>query len=237
MNKSVIVLSTILTMMPQIPNINPLEDVIIPTLNTSNPDIILRIGEYPDKPGKRLTLPQDMGDYSLPVRYNAQEDNYYISEYYFNQKIANALYNYLKDNGINVILQDTASKKEDLNAAGRIAKQKNPLIYLAIHTNSYQNDSSGYFFLTNDGDNLSRQLASQLSFSIKDNKLIPQRNNRIQDGYIGELNMKPGKINILGEFGFFSNPQEAKFLSSNEYVNYVAINMGNELIQIIKTLK
>lgn len=235
MNKTVIVLTTMLASMPQLPSYCPSKTLPVPTMNTSNPDIILRIGEYPDKPGKRLTLPTNES-YPLPVKYNSAEDNYYICEYYFNQKIARALYQYLKANNVNVILQDTQSKKEDLNAAGRIAKQKNPLIYLSIHTNSYEDSSSGYFFLTNEGDNLSKQIANQLSFTLKDNQLIPQRQNRIQNGYIGELNVKPGKINILGEFGFFSNKDEARRLSSDQYVNYVAKNMGDELIKIIKTL-
>ena len=134
MNKPVIVLTTILASMPQIPSHCPSKALPVPTMNTSNPDIILRIGEYPDKPGKRLTLPTNES-YPLPVKYNSIEDNYYICEYYFNQKIARALYQYLKVNNVNVILQDTQSKKEDLNAAGRIAKQKNPLIYLSNSLN------------------------------------------------------------------------------------------------------
>ena len=235
MNKSVIVLTTMLASMPQLPSYCPSKTLPVSTMNTSNPDIILRIGEYPDKPGKRLTLPTNES-YPLPVKYNSAEDNYYICEYYFNQKIARALYQYLKANNVNVILQDTQSKKEDLNAAGRMAKQKNPLIYLSIHTNSYEDNSSGYFFLTNEGDNLSKEIANQLSFTLKDNQLIPQMQNRIQNGYIGELNVKPGKINILGEFGFFSNKKEARNLSSDQYVNYVAKHMGDELIKIIKTL-
>lgn len=208
-----------------------------PNNSPINPDLVLRIGEYPDKPGKRLTLPSNEFDYNnLPIKYDKANDNYYISEYYFNQKIAKALYKYLLDNGVNVILQDTQSKSEDLNSAGRIARRKSPKIYLSIHTNSYQDNSSGYFFMSNQGDTHSSQLAKRLSYSLKDNKLIPMRDNRVNNGYIGELNEKPGTFNILGEFGFFSNPKEAKNLSSDEYINYVAKHMGDELIAILKEI-
>lgn len=205
--------------------------------NASKTDIILRPGEYPSKPGKRLIVnPND--DYNgLPILYDKANDNYYISEYYFNQRIVKELYKYLKTQGINVEMQDTRDKTQDLNSAGRIAKQKHPTIYLSIHTNSYNQNSSGYFFITNCGDTLSSQLAQRLSYSLKDNKLIPQRENRRNvNNYIGELNEKPGQINILGELGFFSNPNEAKKLSSEEYIEYVAKHMGDELILILQDL-
>ena len=73
-NKTVIVLTTMLASMPQLPSYCPSKTLPIPPMNTSNPDIILRIGEYPDKPGKRLTLPTNES-YPLPVKYNAAEDN------------------------------------------------------------------------------------------------------------------------------------------------------------------
>jgi hypothetical protein len=86
------------------------------------------------------------------------------------------------------------------------------------------------------GDAGSKGIADRLSYSIKDNKLIPQLSNRINDGYIGEMNVKPGTYNILGEFGFFSNKIEAKKLASEEYCNYVAQKMGNELTKILEEL-
>ena len=51
------------------------------------------------------------------------------------------------------------------------------------------------------------------------------------------MNVKPGEFNILGEFGFFSNPEEAKKLSSDAYCNYVARKMCDELVEILKTLE
>jgi N-acetylmuramoyl-L-alanine amidase len=67
--------------------------------------------------------------------------------------------------------------------------------------------------------------------------MIPQRDNIINNGYIGELNEKPGTINILAELGFFSNPNEAQILSSDDYVNYMAKHMGDEIIKILESVK
>lgn len=218
---------------------NTPQDEEVEVLNNSNNevDILLRVGEYPNKQGKRLILPNKAEGYNdLPIQYDAVNDNYFISEYYFNLKIAKKLRWCLAQEGVNVILQDTKGKSEDLNAAGRIAREKDPKIYLSIHTNAYKSDSSGYFFMTNEYDAQSKSIADRLSYSIKDNKLIPQMQNRLNTGYIGELNEKPGEINILGELGFFSNPEEAKKLSSEDYCNYVARKMCDELVEILKDL-
>lgn len=214
------------------------QDEAVNVLNTSNSelDIVLRVGEFPNKLGKRLILPNKAEGYNdLPIQYDAVNDNYFISEYYFNLKIAKKLRWVLEQNGVNAILQDTTCKAEDLNAAGRIAKAKNPPIYLSVHTNAFREDSSGYFFMTN-GDVGSKGIADRLSYSIQDNNLIPKMSNRINDGYIGEMNVKPGEFNILGEFGFFSNPEEAKKLASEDYCNYVARKMGDELKLILEEL-
>lgn len=214
------------------------QDEEVEVLNNSNNelDIIVRVGEFPNKQGKRLILPNKAEGYSdLPIRYDATHDNWYICEYDFNIKIARKLRWVLEQNGVNAILQDTTCKAEDLNAAGRIAKAKNPPIYLSVHTNAFREDSSGYFFMTN-GDVGSKGIADRLSYSIQGNNLIPKMSNRINDGYIGEMNVKPGEFNILGEFGFFSNPEEAKKLASEDYCNYVARKMGDELKLILEEL-
>ena len=88
------------------------------------------------------------------------------------------------------------------------------------------------------GDNQSSQYAKRLSNAMSDNPmLIPQMSNRCNDGYIGELNQKPAKVNILGEFGFaLSNKIEAKKCASNEQVDYIARDLCDELIKILSEL-
>lgn len=222
------------------PNQSDAEVVEVSALNnsSSNPDIILRPGEFPNKPGKRLIVNPSEDYNGLPIRYDKEHDNYYVCEYDFNLRIAEALYSYLKDNGVNVVLQTTQDKTQDLNSAGRIAKAKHPTLYLSIHTNSYDSKSSGYFFMTNVGDTESSKVAQRFSYALKDNKLVPQRDNRRNvNSYIGELNQKPGQINILGELGFaLSNKDEAKNVSSDEYVDYIAKHLGDEIILILREL-
>lgn len=200
-------------------------------------DIVIRVGEYPNKPGKRLDNVDKNFDIDVPIRYD--NGRYCIQEYDLNYKVANAIVKYLESQGVNVVLQDTQNKSQDLNSAGRKAKSLNPDIYLSIHHNSYTENSSGYFFMSNVGDTKSAQCAKRLSNAMSDNPmLIPQMENRRNvNNYIGELNQRPAKINMLGEFGFFSNPNEVKKCASDEQVEYIAKQLGNELIKILKEVK
>lgn len=202
----------------------------------TNADIVVRVGEYLNKSGKRLELQDGNFDIDVPIRY--EDGKYSVREYDLNYKLANAIVKYLETQGVNVILQDTEGKSQDLNAAGRMAKSHNPKVYFSVHHNSYKEDSSGYFFMSNVGDTKSSQYAKKLSNSMTDNPmLIPQMENRGNvDNYIGELSVKPAEVNILGEFGFFSNPDEIKKCASDEQVEYIAKQLGNQLIEILKEI-
>lgn len=203
-----------------------------------NTDIVIRVGEYPNKPGKRLDNVDKNFDIDVPIRYD--NGRYCVQEYDLNYKVANAIVRYLESQGINVVLQDTQNKSQDLNSAGRKAKSLNPDIYLSIHHNSYTENSSGYFFMSNVGDTKSAQCAKRLSNAMSDNPmLIPQMENRRNvNNYIGELNQKPGKINMLGEFGFaLSNKIEAKKCADDSQVEFIAKSIGDELIKILKEIK
>lgn len=83
-------------------------------------DIVIRVGEYENKPGKRLDNVSSDFDIDVPIR----EENgvYSVREYDFNYKVANAIVKYLESQGVNVILQPTESKKQDLNASRKNSK-------------------------------------------------------------------------------------------------------------------
>lgn len=197
-------------------------------------DIVLRTGEYLNKPGKRLIVDQDF-DIDVPVRYDKINDNYYVHEYDLNVKLTEAIYKELKNRGVSVVLIHSDNKGQDLNAAGRMAKKYNPMIYLSVHHNSWKEDSSGYFLMTN-GDSLSNKYARQISNSLKGYG-IPQMENRIQNGYIGEMNVKPGYINLLLEAGFFSNPNEVVKCANNDLINQKAKIIANELVDIVNSMQ
>lgn len=221
----------ILTLGTNIPNVNALE-----TTQTST-DIIIRVGEYADKPGKRLNNVSK--DFNIQVPIREENGVYSVREYDLNYKVANAIVKYLETKGVNVLLQDTQNKSQDLNSAGRKAKSYNADIYLSIHHNSYATNSSGYFFMTNTGDTQSAQCAKRLSNAMSSNPmLVPQMENRRNaNGYIGELNQNPAKINVLAELGFaLSNPDEAIKCASDEQVEYIARQLGDELIKTLNEL-
>ena len=200
--------------------------------------IVIRVGEYEGKAGKRVYL-EDIGLYfkDIPTDIKLHRDNRgtYIHEYDLNKKIATKLYNELINNGINAKLQDTKDKTEDLNNAGRIANESNAKIYLSIHTNYYDNNSSGFFIMSNKGDAQARLIADRLSISIENNGMIKRRGALLNNGNIGEMNkISNGTIALLLEAGFYSNPNELKKLMSDEYSNYIATHLTNEIKNILK---
>lgn len=209
-------------------------------LDNTNSDvqIVIRPGEYPNKPGKRNENINEDFDINCPIRYD-EETGWHIQEYDLNYKIANAIVEYLKSQGVNVILLETENKSQDLNAAGRRAKQYNAPIYLSIHNNSYRSTDEGYFAIVNPNDKISTDFAIDVTNALTSNPMmIPKRENRINTGYIGEMSEKPGnKINCLLEMSFaLSNPNEAKKVVNEKQLDFYAKTIGNELIQVLKEI-
>jgi N-acetylmuramoyl-L-alanine amidase len=215
---------------------------LLTTGGGTQPQIVVRCGEYGNddtvKAGKRAYINNEIYEQvkeSIKVRQD--EHGMFISEFDINQKLSTRIAQKLSQKGVRVDLQISSEKSQDLNAAGRWAAKKNPDIYFSVHHNSYAENSSGYFFMVNNKDNVAAKVAQQLSESLKSNPMnIPQMYNRENDGYIGEMNVmgKTDSINILGEFGFFSNPNELVKICSDEQVEYIAEQMSNELIKTLE---
>lgn len=91
--------------------------------------------------------------------------------------------------------------------------------------------------MSNEGDKASSVFAKRLSDAMAANGLIPQRDNRANDGYIGELNTvkKENRISILGEFGYFNKAEIVK-ICSDEYVDYVSDKVSESIYQQLKEL-
>jgi len=211
---------------------------------TRKVDVVIRAGEWGNqntvKPGKRYTWGKDINlsqhgisiseiPKDIPLR--CENNEWFISEFDINLKLARAISKKLDNKyGVNVNLQYATNKSGDLNAAGRKAKACDPKIYLSVHHNSYKDDSTGYFFMYNEGDMNSSAVANKLSNSIANNNYVPQRQNRANDGYIGELNQfkDTNKISILGEFGYFNKAEIVK-ICSDDYVNYVSDKIAESI--------
>ena len=200
-------------------------------------EVVIRAGEYMGKSGKRiyvngqtLNIPDD-----IPIRNDNDGKGFYISEWDINVKEAKALVKKLRAKGVNATLQIAYSKSEDLNAAGRIANKSNPYIYVSLHHNYYDETSRGYFAMYNPGDTKGEELATRLSNAMR-NKAVPQRQNVVNDGYIGELNsINSTTTPVLLELGFFSNTSELEIICSNKYVDYVSTQLANELVKTLKS--
>ena len=200
-------------------------------------EVIIRAGEYQGKAGKRIyvnnstvNLPSD-----IPVRNDNDGKGFYVSEWDINVKEAKALVEKLQARGINAKLQIATVKSEDLNAAGRIANKSNPYLYVSLHHNYYDSNSTGYFSMYNAEDAVGKAMADRLSNAIRDNGKVPQRASRANDGYIGELNViNKTTTPVLLELGFFSNLKELEVICSDDYVQDVTTKLANEITNIIK---
>lgn len=217
-----------------------------------NVDIVVRAGEWGNsetvKPGKRYNWGGDINisqhgisasEIPTDIPLRCEDNNWFISEFDINLKLAKAIAKKLDSKyGVDVNLQYATSPKEDLNSAGKIASKSNPKIYLSIHHNAYKDDTTGYFIMSNEGDIKSSLYAKKLSDVLKDNGKVPQRENRSNNGYIGELNhvKKENRISILGEFGYF-NKAEITTIVSDEYVDYVSDKVAESLYNQLLEMK
>lgn len=205
-----------------------------PAMNVNeSPDIVVRVGEYENKPGKRLYVEKDFKTPDdIPLRYD--EGGYFISEYDINLKLASALVEKLKEKGVNVDLQVARNKSEDLNAAGREAMSKNPKMYFAIHHNSFKEDSTGYMIMVNQNSPEEKTYAKLMTEALKNNPgNLPSWDVREQDGYIGEMNETDPILNFLFEAGFFSNREEIVKIMSDEQVEYMSEELSDVIIDIL----
>lgn len=216
-----------------------------------NVDVVVRAGEWANenqaKPGKRYLWGGDINisqhgisakEIPTDIPLRCENNEWFISEFDINLKLARAIAKKLDSKyGVDVNLQYADNKSEDLNAAGRIAAKCNPKVYLSVHHNSFKDDTTGYFFMSNEGDYASSVFARRLSDAMAENGLIPQRDNRANDGYIGELNKvkAENRISILGEFGYFNKAEIVK-ICSDEYVNYVSDKVAESIYVQLKEI-
>ena len=209
----------------------------IEVVNNRACEVIVRVGEYNNKPGKRIYLNEvDIRFKDIPtdIKIHSDEHGAYIHEYDINMKEAKALVEALRANGVNAQLQFTNMKSQDLNAAGRIANKSNPYLYVSVHHNYYDNNANGYFAMYNPNDNNSKVIADRLSNAIANNGLVKQRECQQNTGYIGELNaLNKSTTGVLLELGFFSNGKELKNICSENYVKYVSNKIADELTKLL----
>ena len=200
-------------------------------------DVIVRVGEYNNKSGKRIYLDQvDIRWKDIPtdIKIHRDEQGYYIHEYDINLKSATKLYNELKNRGVNVKLQVANGKSEDLNASARISNKSNPKLYVSIHHDYYSSTSKGYHIVYNQNDNMGKAIAQRLSDSIKDNGQVPQRDCRPNaNNYIGELShLNNSTCGVLLEMGFFSS-NELKEIISDSYSDYTSTHLADEIQNVL----
>lgn len=197
--------------------------------------IVLRVGEYPNKPGKRTTPSSDVISRLDSSKYPLNPDGT-LSEYYINKEIALSIQKGLHKRGVEVILQDTKGAAEDLNNAGNIAKKHNPDLYFSVHTNAADNkDVSGFYFLTSSASQVHNSKVEDISKYIGDRNSINKRHNEYATNYIGELNVVTGNnLSMLCEYGFFTNNEDLLLLTDKGYVEEIGDITARAIINTLE---
>lgn len=219
--------------------------VLNPVISNADTEVVIRPGEWGTpynnqiKAGKRIYL-NERDCINTELRIRKDETGYYIHEWDINMAIAKEVYKDLKEKGVDVDLQVATSKSQDLNAAGREAKAKNPKIYLSLHHN-YCPGANGYLFMYNNNDIVSMNVAQRLSDSIKNATPVRQRENapnlRENKAYIGELNefKDTGTIAVLAELGFFSDINgDLQAITNKNVIKSVGQALADEIYKILK---
>lgn len=219
--------------------------VLNPVVAHADTDVVVRAGEwgtpYDDqmKAGKRVYL-SEKDCLNTELRIRKDDTGYFIHEWDINVAVAKEVYKNLEEKGVKVDLQVATDKSQDLNAAGRIAKSKNPKIYLSIHHN-YCPGANGYLFMYNNEDTVSMNVAQRLSNSIKEVTPVRQRNNapnlRNNKAYIGELNefKDTNTIAVLAELGFFSDiNNDLQHITDKKVIQIVGKTLANQIYEILK---
>ena len=73
---------------------------------------------------------------------------------------------------------------------------------------------------------------------MANNPYVGQRDNIYNTNYIGELNEVDNfnTIAVLGEFGFFTNDKDRDNLTEDEYIDYIARNVANEISSLLNKI-
>lgn len=128
-------------------------------------------------------------------------------------------------------------KAQDMKARVALLKEKQPLLGVSIHQNSYPSaDCKGaqvfYYRSSEDGERLAKILQRQLTTELADGNKRKEKANA--DYYL--LKNSPCTFAIV-ECGFLSNPQEAELLVTEEYQEKMAFAIHLGILEYINTLK
>lgn len=195
---------------------------------TEGPVVVIDAGHGGDDPGK------------VGVNQALEKD--------INLSIAKKVQSLLLQNGVAAVLtreedMDLAEsgaknrKAQDMKARVALLREKQPLLGVSIHQNSYPSEECKgaqvfYYRSSEEGKQLAGILQRQLAAELADGNKRQEKANG--DYYL--LKNSPCTFAIV-ECGFLSNSQEAELLITEEYQEKVAFAIHLGILEYINTLK
>ena len=138
-----------------------------------------------------------------------------------NLKVVKLMQEILEEQGVNVVLTRETDEFLKLQERVDISNAEGPDLFVSIHCNSYEDDSSikGLECYYPEGSELGEDYAKYLMEIVKQCKDITSRSYREETYYVTQHTEAPA---ILVELGFLTNSSECKKLNSESYQQILA---------------
>lgn len=144
-----------------------------------------------------------------------------IYEKDINLNVVKLMQEILEEQGVKVVMTRDTDDFLKLQERVDVANEEDPDLFVSIHCNSYEDDSSikGLECYYPEGSKLGEEYAKYLMETVKQCKDIASRSYREETYYVTEHTEAPA---ILVEMGFMTNSSECKKLNSKSYQQILA---------------
>ncbi|MGM9947705.1 N-acetylmuramoyl-L-alanine amidase family protein [Floccifex sp.] len=136
----------------------------------------------------------------------------------------------------NDVVEWADNEEDDLIERVKMAKKEKADYFISIHINSNEDESvSGYYSYVRDDDEVSWQIANQISYYLEQNGWQSDLGTRSTQGnplYVVDYNEMPS---ILFEAGFITNAMELNQLQQEENQNVIAKSLAQAYVEYIQS--
>ena len=152
-----------------------------------------------------------------------------VYEKNINLSVVKLMQEILEEKGVNVVMTRDTDVFLQLQERVDIANEEEPDLFVSIHCNSYEDDSSikGLECYYPEGSELGEEYARYLMEVVKQCKDIASRSYREETYYVTEHTEAPA---ILVEMGFMTNASECKKLNSASYQQTLAEELSDGIL-------
>ena len=163
----------------------------------------------------------DAGHGGEDIGTRGDGENYDVLEKDVNLAMVMQMQSLLEEYGVEVVLTRDSDETLSLKQRAKIENDYEADLFVSIHCNYYEGDASirgfeSYYYKRSDGG---KQYAEQILKKIEDSGHVDARSAKGSNFYVLKHTKAPA---VLLELGYFSNTEECKLLSQEEYQEALA---------------